>query len=93
MHFGKNVEAADWDAKRAVYTVRIRDTQTKETTTVEANIVVSAFGLLSNPRHIDLPGQDTFEGTVLHAAEWPEDLTNEKLHGKKVVVVGNGCSG
>lgn len=93
IHLSKNVEGAEWDADRAMYTVTVKDTKTGEESTVEANIVISAFGLLSNPRHISLPGQDEFQGTVLHAAEWPEDLGNEQLRGKTVVVVGNGCSG
>jgi cation diffusion facilitator CzcD-associated flavoprotein CzcO len=42
---------------------------------------------------VELPGKESFEGQVIHAADWPRDLTTESLHGKTVVVVGNGCSG
>lgn len=58
-----------------------------------ANILINATGALSSPRYISLPGQDSFNGTIIHASDWPDDLTPEKLRGKTVVVVGNGCSG
>jgi cation diffusion facilitator CzcD-associated flavoprotein CzcO len=58
-----------------------------------ADILVNACGMLSTPRRIALPGADTFHGTILHASDWPDDLRAADLRGKRVVVVGNGCSG
>ncbi len=36
-------------------------------------------------------GEETFQGTVIHPARWPREGIN--LKGKKVAVIGNGCSG
>lgn len=93
IHLQRNVGKAIWDAERGVYTITVTNTVTGEESTVEANIIISAFGLLSNAKHIELPGQEDFQGRVIHAAEWPRDLNNEEFRGKTVVVVGNGCSG
>lgn len=48
--------------------------------------------MLARPQRMALPGIDEFEGKLIHAAEWPEELDNKALKGKTVAVVGNGCS-
>jgi 4-hydroxyacetophenone monooxygenase len=57
--------------------------------TWEANAVISAVGLLNRPRMPDVPGLDTFEGTLTHPARWPADLD---VDGKRVAVIGAGAS-
>ncbi|BEI89346.1 uncharacterized protein CcaverHIS019_0207080 [Cutaneotrichosporon cavernicola] len=83
---------AEWDADETAYYVTMHD-HTGEEHVYRADILINATGMLSTPRRIELPGADRFEGTILHASDWPEDLRAEQLRGKKVVVVGNGCSG
>jgi cation diffusion facilitator CzcD-associated flavoprotein CzcO len=39
--------------------------------------------------HPELPGQEKFEGPVIHPQFWPEDLDYSD---KKVVVVGSGAT-
>ncbi|KAL1406693.1 hypothetical protein Q8F55_008399 [Vanrija albida] len=93
-HLKREYVKADWDAKRKLYTVTLRNLHTGELFEIEAAILVSASGFLSEPQKINtLPGVDKFNGQVWHAANWPEEATNEYLHGKKVAVIGNGCSG
>jgi 4-hydroxyacetophenone monooxygenase len=55
-----------------------------------AHAVVSAVGLLSRPRLPDIPGMADFAGRSFHTARWPDDLD---LSGKRVGVIGSGCSG
>jgi len=55
----------------------------------EAKALVSATGQLSRPSRAQLPGLETFPGTVFHSAEWPDHLD---LRGKRVAVVGTGAS-
>ncbi|KAL1405960.1 hypothetical protein Q8F55_007642 [Vanrija albida] len=86
-----NVVRADWDAKRKVYYITVDGPTGRRV--VEANIIVSAAGGLSNPRMIDAKNRQSYKGTLVHAADWPEELTTDSLKGKHVVVVGNGCSG
>lgn len=38
-----------------------------------------------------LPDRETFKGTLLHSAAWP-DNGMEQLAGKRVAVIGNGAS-
>jgi cation diffusion facilitator CzcD-associated flavoprotein CzcO len=54
-----------------------------------ADILVTAHGGLSAPSVPDLPGLDTFAGTVFHSAAWDHD---HDLTGERVAVVGTGAS-
>jgi cation diffusion facilitator CzcD-associated flavoprotein CzcO len=57
--------------------------------TVEADLVVSAVGGLSEPLIPDLEGLASFEGAVFHSASWDHSVD---LRGKRVAVVGTGAS-
>lgn len=58
---------------------------------VTAQWCVMATGCLSVPNTPDLPGLDSFAGTVLHTGLWPEEPPN--LTAKRVGVIGTGSSG
>lgn len=55
----------------------------------EADILVTACGQLSVPKVPRLQGLDDFEGPAFHTAEWRHDVD---LAGKRVALVGTGCS-
>ncbi|MBN9178943.1 MAG: NAD(P)/FAD-dependent oxidoreductase, partial [Microbacterium sp.] len=55
-----------------------------------ARYVVTALGLLAATNIPDIPGIDSFEGRLVHTAEWPEDLS---IEGKRVGVIGTGSTG
>ena len=58
--------------------------------TVTAKVVLSAIGGFLSPRvPEDLPGVDTFQGDQWHSAAWRHDVP---LSGKRIGVIGNGCS-
>ena len=57
---------------------------------LSARCVVLATGIVSNPRIPDLPGRDSFVGTVLHSSEYRRPAP---FVGKRVLVVGVGNSG
>jgi cation diffusion facilitator CzcD-associated flavoprotein CzcO len=84
---------AEWDAAENVYHVTLRDLVNDKEVVVDCNVLVCATGAFSEPNRIPLEGEESFQGTVVHAARWPRDLSVESLRGKNVVVVGNGCSG
>lgn len=84
---------ADWDAEASLYHVTLRDTANDRDVHVDAQVIVGATGAFSEPRRIPLPGEDQFQGQIIHSARWPHDLAPKDLRGKTVVVVGNGCSG
>lgn len=56
---------------------------------LQADVVISAVGLLSTPRYPNWPGYDDFKGTKQHAAAYD---TSVELTGKRVAVVGAGSS-
>jgi cation diffusion facilitator CzcD-associated flavoprotein CzcO len=51
--------------------------------------VVSAVGMLSDPKSPPWPGAETFRGRLFHTQKWPQDVD---LSGKRVAVVGVGAS-
>jgi 4-hydroxyacetophenone monooxygenase len=55
-----------------------------------ANAVISCVGFLARPNVPNLEGMAEFEGPLFHSARWPTGLD---VKGKKVAVVGTGCSG
>jgi 4-hydroxyacetophenone monooxygenase len=57
---------------------------------IRADAVISAVGLLSRPNLPSIAGMDRFTGPSFHTARWPEGLD---LDGKRVAVIGTGCSG
>ncbi|MFI1865468.1 flavin-containing monooxygenase [Streptomyces jumonjinensis] len=54
-----------------------------------ARAVVAASGSFGRPHRPDLPGLDTFTGTVLHAADYRDPAA---FAGQRVIVVGAGNS-
>jgi cation diffusion facilitator CzcD-associated flavoprotein CzcO len=80
---GTEVKSAGWDEGRGIWLL--------ETSTGphEADLLLTACGQLSVPSKPPLPGLDEFEGAAFHTAEWRHDVD---LAGKRVAVVGTGCS-
>jgi cation diffusion facilitator CzcD-associated flavoprotein CzcO len=56
---------------------------------LSADVVVSGLGGLHLPKHANLPGQETFEGTIFHTARWNHD---HDLRGRRVAIIGTGAS-
>jgi cation diffusion facilitator CzcD-associated flavoprotein CzcO len=55
----------------------------------KADVLITACGQLSTPSVPPLPGLDDFAGPAFHTARWRHDVS---LAGKRVAVVGTGCS-
>lgn len=86
-----SVSSAVWDGERQRYRLGVRDEKSKEEGVVEAEIVIWAIGGFFDPLYPkELEGGlGKFEGTVFHSARWRHDV---ELKGKRVGVIGNGCS-
>jgi len=78
------VKAVEYDESRRAWRVTTGDGET-----LEADVVVSAVGQLSNPVVPDIPGADSFAGPAFHSARWRHDVD---LAGRRVAVVGTGAS-
>jgi cation diffusion facilitator CzcD-associated flavoprotein CzcO len=85
-HFHFNVRIAEvrWsDSKRTYNVVRADGAES------EYEVVVSAVGLLSDPKIPAWPGLDEFDGPLFHSSQWRHDVD---LAGKNVAVVGVGST-
>jgi len=80
---GTEVTGARWDGERGKWTIETSGG------THEADVLVTGCGQLSVPAVPPLPGLDDFEGPAFHTAQWRHDVD---LTGKRVAVVGTGCS-
>jgi cation diffusion facilitator CzcD-associated flavoprotein CzcO len=80
---GVEVKSAGWDEERGKWLL--------ETSAGphEADVLVTACGQLSVPKVPPIPGLDNFAGPAFHTAEWRPDVD---LTGKRVAVIGSGCS-
>lgn len=83
IHTGVEVKSARWDAERARWVL--------ETSAGPhaAEILLTACGQLSVPKTPPIPGLESFDGPAFHTADWRHDVD---LAGKRVAVVGTGCS-
>jgi cation diffusion facilitator CzcD-associated flavoprotein CzcO len=77
------VTSASWDAERQRW--QLQTTAGPH----EADVLVTACGQLSTPALAALPGLESFAGAAFHTAQWRHDVD---LRGRRVAVVGTGCS-
>jgi cation diffusion facilitator CzcD-associated flavoprotein CzcO len=77
------VKSAAWDEGRGMWQL--------ETSAGphEAELLIAACGQLSVPKTPPIPGLESFDGPAFHTAEWRHDVD---LTGKRVAVIGTGCS-
>ncbi|KZV62263.1 FAD/NAD-binding domain-containing protein [Peniophora sp. CONT] len=89
--FHTEVVQADWDENERLYHITLEDARSKEQRIVNANVVWWAAGAFYAPFFPDdVSGVKDFKGDVWHSARWNH---NVDLRGKRVGVIGNGCSG
>jgi len=88
IRFGTEVERADYDAAAKLWRVRVR---AADGTVSElcARVLVAAVGMVNRPSVPLLPGLETFDGPVMHTAQWQDDVS---LTSKRVAVIGTGAS-
>jgi len=89
LKFGSQVTGATWDDASGTWTVHVRREDSLRAETYVARTLVLGNGALHLPAIPELPGAETFAGTVFHSARWRHD---HDLTGKKVAVIGTGAS-
>nr|WP_304503308.1 NAD(P)/FAD-dependent oxidoreductase [Conexibacter sp. W3-3-2] len=83
IRFGEEVTEARWQDGRW----RLRTATGSED---EADVLVTAAGILHHPKIPDIPGLQTFAGRVVHSARWDPSIDVERC---RVGVIGTGSTG
>lgn len=78
------VTGIDFDQECHLWRVSIAEGET-----LTARFVVGATGVFTQPKPPDIPGLETFAGTLMHTARWDHD---EDLRGRRVAIIGTGAS-
>jgi cation diffusion facilitator CzcD-associated flavoprotein CzcO len=83
IRFGHEVLGADWDDDAGHWRLETAGGP------LTADVLVGGMGGLSAPAVPEIPGLESFEGTVFHSATWDHD---HDLAGERVGVIGTGAS-
>ncbi|KAL4753480.1 hypothetical protein BDW72DRAFT_190934 [Aspergillus terricola var. indicus] len=83
------VESATFDESSGTWVVKILDQQARRVYERHSRVLITAVGMLSEPKDCDIPGAEDYNGRLFHSACWDHEF---EWAGKEVVVVGNGCS-
>ncbi|MBT2189044.1 NAD(P)/FAD-dependent oxidoreductase [Sphingobium sp. H33] len=86
--FNTEVRSLTWDEAAGLWDIRVVGPDGERT--IRSNAVISGVGFLSRPSIPDIAGMDQFEGQSWHTARWPDGID---LRGKRVAVIGTGCTG
>jgi 4-hydroxyacetophenone monooxygenase len=86
--FDTEVRALTWDEESSTWEIEIDGPEGRRL--LRSNAVITATGFLNRPQIPEIEGRETFRGPSWHTARWPEGTD---LAGKRVAVVGTGCTG
>jgi cation diffusion facilitator CzcD-associated flavoprotein CzcO len=91
IRFGHRVVRAAWSAGDALWTVDAERGPDREPVTFTCSFlyVCSGYYSYAGGHVVDFPGQEDFQGQVVHPQFWPEDLD---YRGKRIVVIGSGAT-
>ncbi|KAF3384702.1 Baeyer-Villiger monooxygenase [Penicillium rolfsii] len=84
------VTALDWSDSQHEWTAAVLTPQGWQT--IGAKIVITAVGKFGTPQLSileGLDGRESFNGTILHSAQWGDSVQPQ---GQRVTVIGGGCS-
>lgn len=88
IRFATNLVRAEYDERAQSWRVELESAKDGRET-IRVPVLISAVGIFNPPVWPKLEGLDTFEGPVVHTADWPAALD---LDGKRVAVIGTGAS-
>lgn len=80
--FNTEVETTKWNGSSW-------DIETKDGMTDQADVLISASGVLHKPVYPEIEGLDTFKGDMFHTARWDHSVD---LMGKNVGIIGTGST-
>jgi cation diffusion facilitator CzcD-associated flavoprotein CzcO len=83
IRLGTTVTEAAWDDDAGRWTLQTSGGP------ISARVLIAGMGPLTEPRIPDVPGLETFEGTVFHSARWDHE---HDVAGERVAAIGTGAS-
>ena len=83
VRLGTTVDGARWDEERARWRVSTSGGE------IDSAVLVGAVGMFGDLNWPDIPGLDSFTGTLFHSARWNHD---HDLTGERVAVIGTAAS-
>jgi 4-hydroxyacetophenone monooxygenase len=86
--FNTEVRSLTWDDAASMWEIRVVGPEGERT--LHTNAVITAVGFLNRPNIPEIEGMEEFEGRAWHTARWPDGAD---LRGKRVAVIGTGCTG
>lgn len=89
IRFNHKVITAAWSSSDARWTVTVEHDGRREDLTCGFLYLCSGYYDYERGHAPDFPGQEDFEGQVVHPQFWPDDL---EVDGRKVVVIGSGAT-
>lgn len=84
------IVGATWDDEKAIWKVKVEDVERQIIFDDWCHFLLNAGGILNNWKWPDIPGLHSFEGGLIHSANWPDEVS---LKDKVVAVIGNGSTG
>jgi len=84
IRFNSEVTRADYNEQAKAWNVTLRSGET-----IQARVLVSGMGGLSNPMTPELPGMSSFTGNAFHSAQWDRSFDPS---GKRIAMIGTGAS-
>ena len=86
IQFSTAITSAEYDEARGRWLVTTADGEK-----IDTQFLITCCGMLSAPMENLFPGQDTFEGTLVHTSRYPKGGVD--VAGKRVGVIGVGATG
>jgi cation diffusion facilitator CzcD-associated flavoprotein CzcO len=84
MRFNTTVECARWDEDERLWQLTLAGGERMTT-----RFLITATGFLSQPKSPDIPGIESFAGTVVYTAAWDHSLD---LSGRRIGIIGTGAT-
>ncbi len=84
IHYNKSVQSISFIEAENHWQVNIKGGEK-----ILCKYVISATGILNQPKYPDIQGLQSFKGKMMHTARWDD---NYDLKGKRVAVIGTGAS-
>ncbi|NTY61027.1 flavin-containing monooxygenase [Mycolicibacterium sphagni] len=84
IRFNATVESARWDEEAKLWSVTLADGAT-----LTARYLITATGFLSQPFTPEIPGIHSFEGKVVHTADWDDSYNPAN---QKIGIIGTGAT-